>query len=228
MSSDLEKESQRSQNDSRTRPFDRSVSVDHPCTPKGSNGAGIAPEDDEKYFTVTWDGDQDPEDPKSMSKARKWLIVIIVSFTSFCVTCNSTVYTTTYDQLDPRFHTSREVATLGLSTFVFGLMAGPLLLAPLSEFYGRRMVYIGSISLVLIFIIPCAVAQNIETILVTRFFDGFFGSAFLSVAGGTVGDVFVKSELSLPMMVYSGSPFIGPAIGPLIGGFISQFTTWRW
>ena len=29
-------------------------------------------------------------------------------------------------------------------------------------------------------------------------------------------------------MVYSGSPFIGPALGPLIGGFINQCTLWRW
>ena len=34
--------------------------------------------------------------------------------------------------------------------------------------------------------------------LVSRFLDGFAGSAFLSVAGGTVGDMFAKHELSLP------------------------------
>jgi MFS family permease len=59
---------------------------------------------------------------------------------------------------------------------------------------------------VFIWIIPCAVAQNIQTIIVTRFFDGMFASAFLSVAGGTIGDMFDKTQLSMPMMVYSGSP----------------------
>ncbi|KAK5279472.1 hypothetical protein LTR16_007647, partial [Cryomyces antarcticus] len=49
-----------------------------------------------------------------------------------------------------------------------------------------------------------------------------------SVAGGTVGDMFVKSELSAPMMVYTASPFIGPELGPVIGGFINQYTNWRW
>lgn len=74
--------------------------------------------------------------------------------------------------------------------------------------------------------IPSAVAKNIQTMLVARFFDGLFGSVFLSVAGGTVGDLFAKNELQAPMMVYTGSPFIGPELGPLIGGFINQFTTW--
>jgi predicted MFS family arabinose efflux permease len=39
---------------------------------------------------------------------------------------------------------------------------------------------------------PCAFAQNIQTMLVGRFLDGLAGSAFLSVAGGTVGDMFAK------------------------------------
>jgi predicted MFS family arabinose efflux permease len=50
-----------------------------------------------------------------------------------------------------------------------------------------------------IWLVPCAVAPNIGTMLVSRFLDGFAGSAFLSVAGGTVGDMFAKNELSLPV-----------------------------
>lgn len=64
--------------------------------------------------------------------------------------------------------------------------------------------------------------------LIARFFDGLSGSAFLSVAGGTVGDMFNRETLQLPMLIYTGSPFIGPSIGPLIGGFINQYTNWRW
>jgi MFS family permease len=52
-------------------------------------------------------------------------------------------------------------------------------------------------------------------------------ATFLSVAGGTVGDLFNKEHLQLPMMVYTVSPFIGPSIGPLLGGFINQYTSWR-
>jgi MFS family permease len=78
-----------------------------------------------------------------------------------------------------------------------------------AQFYGRRVVFIWSYLLYVIWLIPCAVAKNIGTMLVSRFLDGLAGSAFLSVAGGTVGDLFAKHELSLPMMVYTASPFIG-------------------
>lgn len=103
-----------------------------------------------------------------------------------------------------------------------------MVLGPLSEFYGRRPIYIVSIGFFLIWLIPSAVAQNIETMLISRFLDGLAGSAFLSVAGGTVGDLFSRQQLQAPMMIFTASPFVGPSIGPLVGGFINQYTSWRW
>ncbi|KIW04343.1 uncharacterized protein PV09_04633 [Verruconis gallopava] len=183
---------------------------------------------DDKQFEVKWDGDNDPMNPRSRSKFRKWIVVLIMAGSALCVTCASALYTLTYGQLTKEFHVSRLVATLGLSLFVAGLGTGPMFLGPLSEFYGRRPIFIWSYLLYVIWLIPSAVAKNIETMLIARFFDGLAGSAFLSVAGGTVGDLFAKNELSLPMMVYTASPFIGPEVGPLLGGFINQYANWRW
>ncbi|KAL8820754.1 MAG: hypothetical protein Q9191_007452, partial [Dirinaria sp. TL-2023a] len=185
-------------------------------------------ETSEKAFEVAFDGIDDPMNPKCMHKARKWLIVSIASMSSTCVTCASSLYTSTYAQIQPEFNCGRIVATLGLSIFVVGLGLGPMLLGPLSEFYGRRIIYIVSFTFFLIWLISCAVAQNIETMLVARFLDGFAGSAFLSVAGGTVGDMFSHHELQAPMMIFTASPFIGPPIGPLIGDFVNQYASWRW
>jgi multidrug resistance protein len=126
------------------------------------------------------------------------------------------------------FKCSQIVATLGLSLFVMGLGCGPMFLGPLSEFYGRRPIYIVSFSFFLVWLIPSAVAQNIQTMLIARFIDGLAGSAFLSVAGGTVGDLFNREELQAPMMIFTAAPFIGPSVGPLIGGFINQYASWRW
>ena len=36
-------------------------------------------------YEVHWDGENDPMHPRSMGKARKWLVVWIVSFSSACV-----------------------------------------------------------------------------------------------------------------------------------------------
>ncbi|PVH84279.1 MFS general substrate transporter [Cadophora sp. DSE1049] len=182
----------------------------------------------ETSFEVTFDGLSDPFNPKSKSTARRWLICIIICTSSLCVTCASSIYGSTYAQIMPKFGVSRIVSTLGISFYNIGLGLGTIILAPLSEFYGRRFVYIFSFGAFFIWLIPCAVTQNIETMLVSRFLDGFFGSAFLSVSGGTIGDLFLPHELSAPMMLFTASPFLGPELGPLLGGFINQYTNWRW
>ncbi|ENH61880.1 Putative drug/proton antiporter YHK8 [Fusarium oxysporum f. sp. cubense race 1] len=190
------------------------------------------PSDDEVEkdpFEVGWDGgDNDSLCPRSFHKMKKWLIIIIVSSGSLCVTAASSIYTSTYGQMEDEFGNSREVSILGLSFFVLGIGLGPMFLGPLSEFYGRRLIYVVSWTLYVIFIIPQAVAQNIETVIVSRFLDGFAGSAFLAVSGGTVGDLFTANELQAPMLMFSLAPFVGPSIGPLIGGFINYNTDWRW
>ena len=84
-------------------------------------------------FEVTF-AENDPLNPRHRYGAlRKWSMVLVVSSTSTCVTCTSSLYTQTYGQIQPEFYTSEIIATLGLSLFVAGLGLGPMLLAPLSE-----------------------------------------------------------------------------------------------
>ena len=65
------------------------------------------------------------------------------------------------------------------------LSIGPMLLAPLQELpkYGRNPIYMSTLFIYVLFVIASAVASNIETILVARFFAGFFGSPVLATGG---------------------------------------------
>lgn len=109
-----------------------------------------------------------------------------------------------------------------------GLALGPMFLGPLSESYGRRPIYLVSFTFFLIWLVPEAAAKNIATMLVGRFLCGLSGSAFMAVAGGTVGDLFNRGQLQAPMVVFTATGFVGPSIGPVVGGFINQYTSWRW
>jgi MFS family permease len=65
---------------------------------------------------------------------------------------------------------SNTTITLGMTAYMMGLAVGPLILAPMSELYGRRPVYLISLFLFSLLVIPACIAKNYVTLLVTRFF----------------------------------------------------------
>jgi MFS family permease len=67
------------------------------------------------------------------------------------------------------FHVSKEVSILALSLYVEGLGLGPLLVGPLSEVYGRNVVYRVSLAMLFLFSIPVAFAPNVGMVLVSCF-----------------------------------------------------------
>ena len=116
-------------------------------------------------------------------------------------TCTSSIYTTTYTQMNAELTTTSFISTLGLSSFVLGIALGPLLTGPLSEAYGRRPIYLISWSLFIVWMIPSVVTIHMALIIVSRFVQGLAGGTFLAVAGGTVRDLFSPNEIQKPMVI---------------------------
>ncbi|KAI5250680.1 MFS general substrate transporter [Aureobasidium subglaciale] len=181
----------------------------------------------EDYELVTFTPG-DKENPKNWSKAYKWWCTMVVAITCFAVAFNSAVITA--DMIGPQetFGISEEVALLTITVFVVGFGVGPMAFAPFSETWGRRPVYASTLLVALIFIIPCAVAKNIGTLIACRLIDGIAFSAPMVLVGGTLADLWKAEERGIPMAAFSCAPFIGPAIGPLVGGFTSDHLGWRW
>jgi multidrug resistance protein len=187
-----------------------------------SRATGKAEDHELVTFTIN-----DPENPKNFSKLRKWYITMVVAFTCFVVAFNSSVITANLEGVAEQFNVSYEVALLTITVFVIGFGVGPCAFAPCSELFGRKPVYVSTLALAVIFIIPCAVAQNIGTLIVCRLIDGIAFSAPMTLVGGTLADLWRNEERGVPMAFFSAAPFIGPAIGPLVGGYLGTLG-WRW
>lgn len=169
------------------------------------------------------------ENPKNWSTTKKWIITIGLGLICFMVAFNSAVVTGDMGGIVKAFDVSMEVSILTVTLFVVGFAVGPLVFAPLSEEWGRKIIFNSTLLVAVIFIIPCAVAQNIGTLLVCRLIDGIAFSAPMTVIGGCLADMWTHDQRGLAMAVFSAAPFMGPVVGPLVGGFIGDFaSTWRW
>lgn len=125
-------------------------------------------------------------------------------------------------------NTSDLLAALVVSIYVLGLGAGPLVIAPLSEVYGRLICYTICNFLYVVFTIACAVSTNLPMLIVFRLLAGTTGSSPIAIGGGTIADLFEVQERGVAIAFYTLGPVLGPAVGPVIGGFLTQAKGWRW
>jgi hypothetical protein len=163
---------------------------------------------------VNWD-ENDPECPYNWSLRYRWIYTITVACLVVSAAFGSSVITGRINGVVESFGCTEEVAILQVSLMVFGFMLGPLLWSPLSEITGRKPVYVIALFYT-IFNIPCAVAKNIQTVLVCRFFSGFFASCSLTLAGGSISDLFPTETRGSAIAYFAAAPYAGPVLGPLV------------
>ena len=124
---------------------------------------------------------------------------------------------------------SHEVSTLGISLYVLGFATGPIIWAPLSELSGRRMPLLVGMFGFGLFSIAVATAKDFQTIMLCRYFSGFFSASPLAVVPACFADMFNNEHRGIAITAFAMAVFVGPFASPFIGGFITMsYLGWRW
>ncbi|KAF7717493.1 MFS-type transporter [Penicillium ucsense] len=182
---------------------------------------------DDDPYVVTWIPD-DPRNPLLFSQTKKWLFTALMAIATLAVALVSSAYSGGIQQIEQQFGIGSEVAILGVSLFVVGFAVGPLLWAPLSELFGRQVLFFGTYAALTAFNAGCAGSKNAWTLIILRFFAGAFGSSPLTNAGGVIADMFSAKQRGVAMSLFAAAPFLGPVLGPIIGGFLGESAGWKW
>ncbi|KAL7626017.1 MFS siderochrome iron transporter 1 [Parahypoxylon ruwenzoriense] len=182
---------------------------------------------DDDPFVVDFLPD-DPKNPMKFSEWKKWGITALQALSVLAVAFVSTAYSGGVSEVIREFHISSEVAILGISLFVVGFALGPLMWAPLSELYGRQILFFCTYMALTAFNAGAAGAPNMQSLIILRFFAGTFGSSPLTNSGGVIADMFSARERGLATAIFATAPFLGPSIGPIAGGFLGVGGGWRW
>lgn len=180
-------------------------------------------------YEVSFDEPTDPLNPKDWPLWYRMYVIFVVSYSTWVIVLYSTSYTAAIPGLMVTFDEPSEVvATLGVTTYLMGLAVGSLIVAPMSELFGRRPVYLICLAIATLLILPCALATSLVEIIVVRFLGALFGAVMICNAAGTVADISTEDDRAKYMSLWSIAPLNGPVTGPLIGGFVYQYLGWRW
>lgn len=179
---------------------------------------------------LEFDGEDDKANPFNWPSWKKWLVTFTIANTCLCISLGSSLYVAAVPALMKIHHASETLVISGLTFYLVGLALGPAIAAPISEVIGRRWIYVTLFPASMLFAMGVGLAKNIRTILILRFFCGFFASPPMALAGGTITDIWSNSPLglALAMSLFCLSPFLGPIIGPIVGGFAAEHKNWQW
>lgn len=162
---------------------------------------------------VDFEGPDDPYRPLNWPTKKKVLTTIMYGMTTMTATWASSSYSAGTRQVAEEFHVGDQVAVLGTTLFLFGFGVGPLLWAPLSEVFGRKLAVLTPMFVAMCFSFGSATAKDLQTLMLTRFFGAFFASAPVTNTGGVLGDLFSPAWRALALAGYAMAVVGGPCLG---------------
>ncbi|PNP39175.1 hypothetical protein TGAMA5MH_08852 [Trichoderma gamsii] len=132
-----------------------------------------------------------------------------------------------HHELEDTKSDARSLVTFDGPDDVFGV--GPLIWAPVSELYGRKVSILPPFFIAACFVFGTATAKDLQTVMITRFFTGLFGSAPVTNTGGVMADMWPPRDRAVAMAGYAFAVAGGPLVAPVVGGAIDQsYLGWRW
>ncbi|GAA5943153.1 MFS transporter [Sporobolomyces koalae] len=213
------------------------------ASPAKSKGDKSDKEDDP--FLVTLEG-REHLNPHTWPVWYRWWLTAFAGLLVLNATFASSAPSNLIPSIITYYGVSQEVGVLTIAIFVAGCelflhltfssaeltwtgRLRPLLWGPLSERYGRRLIFLSAWIPYCAFVLGCALSPNIGSLLVFRFLSGCFASSPLTNSGGVISDIWDADRRGDALAIFSLMPFAGPAIAPIISGFMEvTHTNWRW
>jgi DHA1 family bicyclomycin/chloramphenicol resistance-like MFS transporter len=165
-----------------------------------------------------------------MTDTKKRELSIILILGSLCTITPFAIdlYLPAFPQIAAGLGSTEAQVALSLSSYFVGMAVGQLFYGPLLDRFGRKKpLYLG-LGLFVLATAGCALAQNVETLIVMRLMQALGGCVAQVGAITMVRDFFPIHEgakvMSLLLLILSVSPLLAPTIG----SFLATVLGWQW
>ncbi|KAK4098862.1 MFS general substrate transporter [Parathielavia hyrcaniae] len=179
---------------------------------------------------VDFDPHGDAENPLEWPTPFKWAVVSMLALMAFTVTltCISVVPLASdiVRDLSHSPNPPKSASILLVTIWELGEAAGPLLIAPLSEMFGRYPVMNAANLLFIGASVLAATSQTVPQLVVARMLNGLV-TAVNVLNPAIVGDMFVSDERGGALSLLFLAPLLGGACGPMVGSAVADRYGWR-
>lgn len=137
------------------------------------------------------------------------------------------MYLPALPQIGSDFGSGTSQVQLTLSLYMAGFAIAQLVCGPLADRFGRKPIMIGGFVVFAAASVGCALASNIETLILCRFLQALGGSAGPVLGRAAIRDIYTPREAAKIMALLASIMALAPAVAPTLGGLMVAGLGWH-
>jgi MFS transporter, DHA2 family, multidrug resistance protein len=170
-----------------------------------------------------------PTPSASMSpKTRRMLITVCAMTATIMQALDTTIANVALPYMQGSLSASLDQINWVLTSYI---VAAAIMTAPvgwMADRFGRKKLFIICVTGFTIASFLCALAQNIEQMVLFRLLQGMAGAALVPLSQSTLLDAYSLQERGSAMAIWGVGVMLGPIMGPTLGAWLTDNYSWHW
>jgi MFS transporter, DHA2 family, multidrug resistance protein len=173
--------------------------------------------------------DRAGELPRSAAgSCNPWLIAVVISIATFMQVLDTSIANVALQYIAGSLAASVEESTWVLTSYLVASAVVLPISGWLSGVIGRKRFYMLCVATFTVSSILCAVAPNLQTLILFRVLQGLGGGGMAPSEQAMLADTFTESKRPLAFALYGVAVIVAPTIGPTLGGWLTDNFSWHW
>ena len=161
-------------------------------------------------------------------KLRRTLITICAMTATIMQALDTTIANVALPYMQGSLSASLDQINWVLTSYI---VAAAIMTAPigwLADRFGRKRLFIICVAGFTVASLLCALAQNIEQMVLFRLLQGMAGAALVPLSQSVLLDAYSAEERVSAMAIWGVGVMLGPIMGPTIGAWLTDNYSWHW
>jgi len=161
-------------------------------------------------------------------KLRRLLVTVFAMTATIMQALDTTIANVALPYMQGSLSASLDQINWVLTSYI---VAAAIMTAPvgwLADRFGRKTVFITCVAGFTVASFLCALAQNIEQMVLFRLLQGMAGAALVPLSQSVLLDAYSIEERGQAMAMWGVGVMLGPIMGPTIGAWLTDNYSWHW
>jgi len=161
-------------------------------------------------------------------KLRRILITVCTMTATVMQALDTTIANVALPYMQGSLSASLDQINWVLTSYI---VAAAIMTAPigwLADRFGRKILFIICVGGFTVASFLCALAQNIEQMVLFRLLQGMAGAALVPLSQSVLLDAYSAEERGQAMAIWGVGVMLGPIMGPTLGAWLTDHYSWHW